>query len=157
MLEVDTTIITLSEVLKTSGHVDKFTDFMTSDLVTKEIFRADHLIEGVLEGRLEGDKKLRETESGAQPVDAIPVTTKDEKVKKKKPTAKNAVAKKLTEEERVEYEEVLAKIDNYGGDEMESLIRKYEIKSPEGNELSKPVEFNLMFENKIGPTGLVKG
>ena len=47
MLEVDTTIMTTYDVLKTSGHVDKFADFMCKDLKNGEIFRADHVIEAV--------------------------------------------------------------------------------------------------------------
>ncbi|CAI7148648.1 CPS_collapsed_G0003210.mRNA.1.CDS.1 [Saccharomyces cerevisiae] len=52
MLEVDCTMLTPYEVLKTSGHVDKFSDWMCRDLKTGEIFRADHLVEEVLEARL---------------------------------------------------------------------------------------------------------
>lgn len=33
-------------VLKVSGHVDKFTDFMVKDEKTGECYRADKLIEG---------------------------------------------------------------------------------------------------------------
>lgn len=31
--------------LQASGHVDRFTDFMVTDVVTGECFRADHLLE----------------------------------------------------------------------------------------------------------------
>ena len=31
---------------RTSGHVDRFTDFMVKDIQTGDCFRADHLIEG---------------------------------------------------------------------------------------------------------------
>lgn len=51
MLELDTTIMTLASVLETSGHVAKFADWMVKDLKTGEIFRADHLVEAVLEAR----------------------------------------------------------------------------------------------------------
>jgi len=44
MHEVDAAIITPFEVLKSSGHVDKFTDLMCSDAKTGEIYRADHLV-----------------------------------------------------------------------------------------------------------------
>ena len=49
MLEIDNSILTSSPVLKASGHVDRFTDFMVKDLKTGEWFRADHLIEAQLE------------------------------------------------------------------------------------------------------------
>ena len=55
MLELDTTIMTLSDVLKTSGHVDKFADWMVKDVKSGDIYRADHMIENVLEARLKGD------------------------------------------------------------------------------------------------------
>jgi hypothetical protein len=51
MLELDTTIMTLASVLETSGHVAKFADWMVKDVKTGEIFRADHLVEAVLEAR----------------------------------------------------------------------------------------------------------
>lgn len=55
MLEIDSTIMTMADVLKTSGHVDKFTDWMVKDGKTGEIYRADHLVEAVLEARLKGE------------------------------------------------------------------------------------------------------
>ena len=37
-------------------------------------------------------------------------------------------------------------------------MRKHKIVNPEtGNEMTEPVEFNLMFESNIGPTGQIKG
>lgn len=70
MLELDTTIMTLSDVLKTSGHVDKFTDWMVKDSKTNEVYRADHLVEGVLEARLKGDKEARGVKEVEQEEDA---------------------------------------------------------------------------------------
>ncbi|KAL8667684.1 MAG: hypothetical protein Q9202_000539 [Teloschistes flavicans] len=117
MLEVDCTMLTPHEVLKTSGHVDKFADWMCKDPKTGEIFRADHLVEEVLESRL-----------------------KD-----------NPVVKK-------EYEEILAKIDNYNGDELGLLITKYGIKNPTtGGDVLPPVAFNLMFQTSIGPSSNLAG
>lgn len=52
MLEVDCTVITPEAVLKTSGHVDKFADWMCKDPVKGDHLRADHLVENVLETRL---------------------------------------------------------------------------------------------------------
>ena len=43
-------------------------------------------------------------------------------------------------------------------EEMRETIRKYELKSPTtGNEISDPMEFNLMFSTSIGPSGNLKG
>ena len=52
MLEVDTSIMTLHDVLKTSGHVDRFTDYMVRDAKNGDFFRADHLLEAALEKKV---------------------------------------------------------------------------------------------------------
>ncbi|KAG7272474.1 hypothetical protein CRUP_009026 [Coryphaenoides rupestris] len=46
ILEIDCTMLTPEPVLKTSGHVDKFADYMVKDAKTGECFRADHLLKG---------------------------------------------------------------------------------------------------------------
>ena len=76
----------------------------------------------------------------------------------------------------------MVQLDNYGAEDMKSIIQEFNIKSPlTGNELSDPMEFNLMFQasnscfliifrastfqplslifpqTHIGPTGLLKG
>ncbi|RSH95146.1 Glycine--tRNA ligase 1, mitochondrial [Saitozyma podzolica] len=151
MLELDTTIMTLSEVLKTSGHVDKFADWMVKDVKTGEIFRADHLVEAVLEARLKGDKEARGVKEEA------PIEEADDKKKKKKKNVKS-VAVKLPDEEVKEFEYILAKIDDYTGPQLGEIMKKYKIVNPEtNNDLTEPVEFNLMFESAIGPTGQIKG
>ncbi|OCF40405.1 glycine-tRNA ligase [Kwoniella heveanensis CBS 569] len=152
MLELDTTIMTLSDVLKTSGHVDKFADWMCKDVQTGEIFRADHLVEAVLEARLKGDKEAR----GVKEEAVVEEEGADKKKKKKKNV--KAVAIKLEDSAVAEYENLLAQIDNYTGPELGEIIRKHNIRNPDtGNEVSEPVEFNLMFESNIGPTGQIKG
>ncbi|KAI9877267.1 MAG: Glycine--tRNA ligase 1, mitochondrial [Pleopsidium flavum] len=143
MLEVDCTILTPHEVLKTSGHVDKFADWMCKDPKTGEIFRADHLVEEVLEARLKGDKEARGQK----------VEVDEEKEAKKKKKVKETKAVKLEDIIVKEYEEILAKIDNYNGDELGLLITKYNIKNPStGGDLQPPVAFNLMFQTSIGPS-----
>ena len=169
MLRVDSTMLTPAEVLKTSGHVDKFADWMCKDPKTGEIFRADHLVEEVLEARLKGDKEARgqsdkalnqKLEASAQKVvedgqkDGAD-TTKDAK-KKKKVKATGAI--KLKDEDVKEYDEVLAKIDNYDGEELGLLIKKFDIKNPmTGGDLLPPVAFNLMFQTAIGPSSNLPG
>lgn len=150
MLELDTTIMTLSDVLKTSGHVDKFTDWMVKDVKTNEVFRADHLVEAVLEARLKGDKEARGIVEEA-------VEEEDPKKKKQKKKVKST-AVKLDDKVVEEYHSTLAKIDNYTGKELGELIRENKIVNPDtGNEVTEPVEFNLMFDSNIGPTGQIKG
>lgn len=142
MLEVDCTMLTPEAILKTSGHVDKFADWMCKDPKSGEIFRADHLVEQVLEARLKADKDARGVK--------VEVDEAKEAKKKKKITNK---AEKLDDALVQEYEEILAKIDNYGGDELGDLIKKYNIKGPStGAELDPPKAFNLMFQTQIGPS-----
>jgi glycyl-tRNA synthetase len=100
MLEVDCTALTPEEVLKTSGHVDKFADWMCKDPKNGEILRADHFVEAVLEARLKGDKDAR----------GIKVEEKEEDPKKKKKKVKNTEAVKLDDAVVKEYEEILARV-----------------------------------------------
>ena len=44
-------------------------------------------------------------------------------------------------------------VDAYGQDELHEMLTRFETKSPNGNAISEPVPFNLMFETQIGPTG----
>lgn len=122
---------------------------MVKDKVNGEIFRADHLVEAVLEARLKGDKEAR-----GKKVEEKEET--DEKKKKKKKNVKSE-AVKLDDKVVDEFEYILAQIDNYTGPQLGELIKKWDIRSPAGNELSEPVEFNLMFQSDIGPTGQIKG
>ncbi|ODV78527.1 glycyl-tRNA synthetase [Suhomyces tanzawaensis NRRL Y-17324] len=150
MLEVDCTLLTPHEVLKTSGHVDKFADWMCKDLKTGEIFRADHLVEEVLEARLKGDKAARGI--------AVEEEEEDADKKKRKKKVKEIKNVKLDDEVVKEYENILAQIDGYSGPQLGELITKYEINNPATNgKLEPPVEFNLMFETAIGPSGQSKG
>ncbi|KAL2866298.1 uncharacterized protein BJX67DRAFT_372706 [Aspergillus lucknowensis] len=147
MLEVDCTMMTPHEVLKTSGHVEKFADWMCKDPKTGEIFRADHLVEEVLEARLKGDKVAR---GQKVEVDA------EKEAKKKKKAQSEAV--KLDDAVVKEYEEVLAQIDNFDGPQLEQIIAKYDIRNPvTGGNLLPPVAFNLMFQTTIGPSGNLPG
>ncbi|GKZ51868.1 glycine--tRNA ligase 1, mitochondrial, partial [Aspergillus brasiliensis] len=148
MLEVDCTMLTPHEILKTSGHVDKFADWMCKDPKTGEIFRADHLVEEVLEARLKGDKEARGQK----------VEVDEEKEAKKKKKVKQTKAVKLDDAVVKEYEETLAQIDNFDGPELEKIIAKYDIRNPttDGN-LLPPVAFNLMFQTSIGPSSNMPG
>ncbi|KAI0454968.1 glycyl-tRNA synthetase [Xylaria acuta] len=148
MLEVDCSVLTPHEVLKTSGHVDKFADSMCKDPKNGEIFRADHFIEEILENRLKGDKEARGQKAVA----------KEEDPKKKRKTKGAAVAVKLDDAVVQEYEEVLAKIDNYNTQELGELIQKYDLKNPAtGVQPLPPVDFNLMFQTSIGPSSNLPG
>jgi hypothetical protein len=49
MLEMECTCLTPAIVLKTSGHVDRFTDLMVKDVSTGDCFRADKLLEDAID------------------------------------------------------------------------------------------------------------
>ncbi|XP_059143729.1 glycine--tRNA ligase-like [Physella acuta] len=120
MLEVDTAMLTPEPVLKASGHVDRFQDYMVKDLKTGECFRADHLIEATFEKMLED--------------------------------------KKTSDDVKEEIRRLLPLIDGMSKDDMGNTLREYKMKSPiTGNDLTEPMEFNLMFATSIGPTGQIKG
>jgi glycyl-tRNA synthetase len=62
MLEIDCTCLTPEIVLETSGHVAKFQDYMVRDEVTKECYRADHLLKDRLDALLELEKDPKKRE-----------------------------------------------------------------------------------------------
>ncbi|KAH8371995.1 hypothetical protein KR093_009643 [Drosophila rubida] len=67
-------------------------------------------------------------------------------------------AKDATPALQAECEDIIIKLDGLNKQELADVLAKYSIKSPlTGNELTEPIEFNLMFATQIGPTGLVKG
>lgn len=66
--------------------------------------------------------------------------------------------KKATPELKAECEDIVIKLDGMNKDEMGAIMKKFNMKSPiTQNELSEPMEFNLMFGTQIGPSGLIKG
>jgi glycyl-tRNA synthetase len=78
---------------------------MVKDVQTSEIFRADHLVEAVLEARLKGDKEARGVKD--EPV----VEEEGDKKKKKKKVVKS-VAVKMEDSEVAEYENMLAQVSS---------------------------------------------
>lgn len=63
MLEVSGTCLTPHNVLKTSGHVDRFCDLMTSDAKTGDCYRADKILEDFIDARLADPKGVSEAEA----------------------------------------------------------------------------------------------
>ena len=100
MLEVDCTMLTPEKVLEVSGHVARFADWMCKDKQSGEIFRADHLVEQVIEDRLKGDKEAR----------GLATTAEDPNSTKKKLKIKKKAAVKLTDEKVALYEKYLAQV-----------------------------------------------
>lgn len=55
-------------------------------------------------------------------------------------------------------DDIIVKLDGMNKGEMAAVLREFNIKSPlTGNDLTEPIEFNLMFQTHIGPSGAVKG
>ncbi|OEH79924.1 glycyl-tRNA synthetase [Cyclospora cayetanensis] len=114
MLEVSGPCLTPHVVLKTSGHVDRFTDLMVKDVVTQECFRADKYLEEVIE------KEVRKVKENAQ----LEVSEKDAKI--------------------AELELIHRQADAYTAEELQRLFERFQVVSPHGNPLSAPFPFNLM-------------
>ena len=108
MLELDCTMLTPAEVFKTSGHVDKFADWMCKDPKTGDYLRADHLVEGVLEARLQGDKAARQHDIDTKKGVNHEVNHDDKKAKK--PTKGSTKPVKLEDAVVSQYEVTLAKV-----------------------------------------------
>jgi glycyl-tRNA synthetase len=58
MLEMECTNLTPQSVLQASGHVERFTDFMVKDEITGDCFRADKLLEDVVDTYLAAHPEL---------------------------------------------------------------------------------------------------
>ena len=66
--------------------------------------------------------------------------------------------KKTSDDTKRKCDDIIVKLDNLNAAEMQSVMDEFKVKSPvTGNDLSEPMEFNLMFQTHIGPTGLNKG
>jgi glycyl-tRNA synthetase len=106
---MECTNLTPYSVLKTSGHVEKFTDKMVKDVETGECFRADKMLEDFIDDLIE-----------------------------KNPTMSSAEVEK--------HRLVQRQADAFSLEEIYQLFQEYGIKGEEGHDLSKPFDFNLMFE-----------
>ncbi|XP_043286429.1 glycine--tRNA ligase isoform X2 [Venturia canescens] len=71
---------------------------------------------------------------------------------------KLAADQKTDDAKREECRDIIVKLDGMTKNEMAAVLKKFGMKSPlSGNDLTEPIEFNLMFGTQIGPTGLIKG
>ncbi|KAI4835798.1 glycine--tRNA ligase [Plasmodium brasilianum] len=154
MLEIRGSCITPYNVLKASGHVDRFTDLMIRDVVTKDCYRADKYLFEFLTNLMEEMKKGKEQRCDR-------VNEKREKADldhyaNKRDISSNDANKKDEEcfhVQLAEIELILRKLDGMNQEEIKEIIKRYNVKSPLNNDLSDPFPFNLMFQTKIGPKG----
>ncbi|EDQ88108.1 uncharacterized protein MONBRDRAFT_37647 [Monosiga brevicollis MX1] len=69
-----------------------------------------------------------------------------------------ATAPDTSAELKKECEKIGRLADSYSKAELWDLYKRFDIKSPTtGNDLSEPVDFNMMFQTQIGPTGHLAG
>lgn len=119
MLEISGPAVTPEIVLKASGHVDKFTDFMVRDEKTGQCYRADKLLEQHISQLL--------TDSTLSPA------------------------------RREELQAISAAAGSYQQEQLTEKLLQLGVTSEEGNPITKPFPFNLMFQTQIGPTGNTVG
>lgn len=81
LLEVSATCLTPEPVLKASGHVDKFTDLLVTDVKTKAPYRADKVVTEVLEARINDKKTSEDLKSEYRKVLSLIDSVKEEQMK----------------------------------------------------------------------------
>jgi glycyl-tRNA synthetase len=115
---------------------------MTKDVKTGECFRLDHLIKSHLE-KLSSEK----TATAELKEECVDIVIKV----RNHPNLNSKLQKPYPRFYSVQ-------LDGMTKAEMGAILRKFNMKSPlTNNDLTDPIEFNLMFATQIGPTGLVKG
>jgi glycyl-tRNA synthetase len=65
--------------------------------------------------------------------------------------------KNLTLEQILELQNDYARADDFSLEDLSEKLEQYNVKSPDGNSISNPFPFNLMFSTQIGATGKIKG
>ncbi|CAA9990406.1 glycine--tRNA ligase, putative [Plasmodium knowlesi strain H] len=134
MLEISATCITPYTVLKTSGHVDRFTDLMIRDAVTGDFYRADKYIAEYLTNRVEEGKK--------KPNNTVKRIEQDEGSMDKRDNQMDDAEQMMA---------VVRRLDGMNEQEIKGIMKQYDIKSPGKNDFVGPFPFNLMFQTRIGP------
>ncbi|KYN95811.1 glycine--tRNA ligase [Plasmodium gaboni] len=164
MLEISGSCVTPYQVLKTSGHVDRFTDLMIRDVVTNDCYRADKYLGDFLRAKIEElrkkntkeDEHVEEKEKKQKRVDDINHKNNNDDNNINNINNINNCntfggGENDTEVLIQKIELILRKLDGMNQDEIKEIIKEYNIKSPLKNDLSDPFPFNLMFQTKIGP------
>jgi len=133
MVGLDSQILLHPKTWVASGHVSSFTDPLVEDKKTHKRYRADHLIEAW--------KDEREKQ-------AVEIQYRLEKDKKE------GKRQEYTKEEKKAQEQIqkdlLIIIEDMSTQEMADFIKEHNIKSPEGNDITDPKDFNILFETSIG-------
>ena len=111
-----------------SGHVGGFDDVLVEDKKTHKRYRADHLVEEWF------TEKLR-------------ITNYELRIEENSNDSENikSVKKQISEKKSVD-------MDKKSADEISEVIKYFNIKSPDGNELTEARSFNLMVKSNMGTT-----
>lgn len=154
MLEMECTNLTPSVVLETSGHVERFTDFMVKDEKTSECFRADKLLEDAIDKLLDSNPTMPVEE---QEIHRIVQVSNRSNYIFTFPTIHMAVLQYSSH--HLDSILLQRQADAFSAEELHDMLKKYSVKSPTNpeNELTQPFPFNLMFKTTIGPEGTSVG
>ncbi|ANQ10550.1 Glycyl-tRNA synthetase [Plasmodium coatneyi] len=142
MLEICGTCITPYNVLKTSGHVDRFTDLMIRDAVTGDFYRADKYIAEYLTSKVEEAKKKKQENNTAKRTEGDDGSMDKRDNKLEQDSQMDDPEKMMA---------IVRRLDGMNEQEIKDVIKQYDIKSPAKNDFVGPFPFNLMFQTRIGP------
>lgn len=120
MIGLDSQIMLHPDTWVASGHVGSFTDPLVEDVKTNKRYRADHLIEAWIDHNRD-------------------------KITPEMATFFDVTISALDSDT---YTELTT--DNLTVEAMGKFIEKYKVTSPEGNPVTQPRAFNLLFETAIG-------
>lgn len=121
VVEIEGAIFLHPKVWEASGHIGGFSDLLVEDTVTKKRYRADHLVE----------------EAGV-----VWPLINNEKLKIKNNSPLEGLQTKSS---------ILTDAGSLTADEIDEIISFYNLKSPDGNSLSKAKKFNLLVKTHLGP------
>ena len=155
-------------VLKASGHVDRFTDFMVTDAVTHDCHRADHLLKAALEAVKGDDKQTPEKkdvrlprpqlQGSCQTMHPYGACTYVRAYSPCQHLVPRGAARPVSLWHLQEVEGLLRRIDELDAQQLGAALTAYEVTAPETkNAISAPFNFNLMFRISIGPKGDLTG
>lgn len=124
MVGLDSQIIQHPTTWIASGHVGSFSDPLVEDLKTHKRYRADHLIEEWLKNKHNKDT-LRQAQG-------------------------DTVGRQAPRDHRDAQGDTDVVVENMKIEDMAEFIRNNKVTSPDGNQVTEPKPFNLLFETELG-------
>lgn len=143
MIGIDSQIIQHPMTWVASGHVGSFNDPLVEDKKTHKRYRADHLIEAWIKAQ---NIKVQNPQLKADPplAEDVPPTHKATEGRSKS----NSNDKIQIQDGNKEWDKV--QVENMKIEDMAQFITDNNVRSPEGNEITEPKPFNLLFETELG-------